>query len=261
MIPTSEIVVNNDGRTCTKCLLFKPWSDFFNNSGGARGHSSICKICDSRKGKAYYSKHITDRRVIHNAYSAANRTRIRKYHNDLARKNSDINEKILLTRYMPSGKWICQDCHKEFHFCQIAAHHLNHKDKTCTLAYIKYKSRIERHFPELDKCEWLCLRCHNNRMSDPNLSYAATRKARGHNTDRNVRMLLEKGINTHCSMCGDDLRPKEWEWNHVDPSTKEGNIANLIKGGFERVWREIQKCVLFCANCHALYHYLERRSV
>ncbi len=36
--------LEDDGRECSKCRNFKPWSDY-NKGNGARGHNSICRDC------------------------------------------------------------------------------------------------------------------------------------------------------------------------------------------------------------------------
>ena len=42
---------NPAGRTCTKCLDFKPWSEFYNCTTGANGHQARCKACQTPGGR------------------------------------------------------------------------------------------------------------------------------------------------------------------------------------------------------------------
>ncbi len=41
----SRVVVDDDGRTCTYCNEYKPWSEYFKSSTGTRGYTSSCKGC------------------------------------------------------------------------------------------------------------------------------------------------------------------------------------------------------------------------
>jgi hypothetical protein len=57
-----------------------------------------------------------------------------------------------------------------------------------------------------------------------------------------------------CSKCGiNDHRVLEF--HHKDPVTKEATVASLIKDrSFKSVLKEIEKCVVLCANCHRIEH-------
>lgn len=44
-------------------------------------------------------------------------------------------------------------------------------------------------------------------------------------------------------------------YDHRDPSTKLGNLRELCGNGKEALLREIDKCDLVCANCHAIRTY------
>lgn len=59
-----------------------------------------------------------------------------------------------------------------------------------------------------------------------------------------------------CEICGFDKYLSALEFHHVDPSSKERNIASLgvRNWNFERVKAELDKCVLVCANCHRGIH-------
>ena len=57
-----------------------------------------------------------------------------------------------------------------------------------------------------------------------------------------------------CEICGEN-HTRCLEFHHIDPSTKKGHIANLIKDcSFELVMEEISLCRVLCANCHRKQH-------
>lgn len=61
-----------------------------------------------------------------------------------------------------------------------------------------------------------------------------------------------------CCKCG-DTRPFVLDFHHVDPSTKSYTIAHLSgAASVETLLSELNKCIIFCANCHREYHYLNK---
>lgn len=71
-------------------------------------------------------------------------------------------------------------------------------------------------------------------------------------TARRNRVKLAEYLADHpCVDCGeDDLRCLDFD--HRDPADKTANVCTLIwtHVRWERVWAEIAKCEVRCANCH-----------
>ena len=61
-----------------------------------------------------------------------------------------------------------------------------------------------------------------------------------------------------CAKCGDN-RGYVLDFHHIDPSQKENTIARMTANRYElnKVYDEIKKCVVLCANCHREFHYLQ----
>ena len=62
-----------------------------------------------------------------------------------------------------------------------------------------------------------------------------------------------------CFICKED----RWYclvFHHMDPKNKIFGIANAISGGYskEEISKEIEKCIVLCANCHREFHYKEK---
>ena len=59
-----------------------------------------------------------------------------------------------------------------------------------------------------------------------------------------------------CQICGYKRCIKALEFHHIDPSTKEFGLSTR---GLTRSWakikKEVDKCVLVCANCHREVDY------
>lgn len=69
-------------------------------------------------------------------------------------------------------------------------------------------------------------------------------------------------LGSKCQDCGqDDYHPSVYEFHHLDPSTKTASPSNIIRSSNrEALFKELDKCVLLCANCHRIRHYEERRD-
>lgn len=77
-------------------------------------------------------------------------------------------------------------------------------------------------------------------------------------TDKRVAWLREYKATLKCERCGEN-HPAALQFHHPDPSAKEGNIANRnSRWSIERVMKEIAKCIVLCANCHAKEHWNDR---
>jgi 5-methylcytosine-specific restriction endonuclease McrA len=58
-----------------------------------------------------------------------------------------------------------------------------------------------------------------------------------------------------CSLCGYDKWIGALEFHHPDPRKKDFSIStDGMTRSWERVRREVEKCVLLCANCHREVH-------
>jgi len=58
-----------------------------------------------------------------------------------------------------------------------------------------------------------------------------------------------------CMVCGYKKCGRALAFHHVDPNTKSFGIsARGITRSWEKVKKELDKCVLLCANCHAEVH-------
>ena len=58
-----------------------------------------------------------------------------------------------------------------------------------------------------------------------------------------------------CNLCGYNKCNRALEFHHIDPDLKEFGIsASGITRSWERVKKELDKCLLVCANCHAELH-------
>ncbi len=64
-----------------------------------------------------------------------------------------------------------------------------------------------------------------------------------------------------CARCGED-HPGCLQFHHADPMQKETSVAVAVSIGWgrARILRELGKCEVLCANCHAKHHAKEREG-
>ena len=102
----------------------------------------------------------------------------------------------------------------------------------------------------------------------PAKSPAAKKKRRVYYLLRSRRIRSETRARLHeikstkgCADCGDHRGPV-LQFHHLDPTVKEFGIGTTLAA---RAWsielaREIEKCIVLCANCHIMRHWQERHE-
>jgi hypothetical protein len=65
-----------------------------------------------------------------------------------------------------------------------------------------------------------------------------------------------------CERCGFS-HPAALTFHHIDPLDKKMPVANMVGGGYtwSQIEKEMQKCIVLCANCHAMEHWDEGRWI
>lgn len=60
-------------------------------------------------------------------------------------------------------------------------------------------------------------------------------------------------MGSKCQICGYQRCMASLHFHHPDPSAKEFTVASRLTS-WDRIRRELDKCVLLCANCHGEVH-------
>jgi hypothetical protein len=71
--------------------------------------------------------------------------------------------------------------------------------------------------------------------------------------------ILQYKLTLKCA-CGES-HPACFDFHHTSDD-KEIHVGGAIQRGwsFERIMKEIKKCVVLCSNCHRKHHFSERSS-
>ena len=84
-----------------------------------------------------------------------------------------------------------------------------------------------------------CKKCHNQRTAKDG---------------RNKRIKAIKLLGGCCQYCGYDKCSSALEFHHIDPTTKDVNFGNMRRWSFSKIKKELDNCILLCANCHREEH-------
>ena len=57
-----------------------------------------------------------------------------------------------------------------------------------------------------------------------------------------------------CGRCGGVFHPSVYDFHHIDPTQKDADPGTFMGRKWETIKKELDKCVLLCANCHRLTH-------
>ena len=110
-------------------------------------------------------------------------------------------------------------------------------DKKCK------KHGVCRHAKRADKKNvWICTKCNSERV---------TKRKR----DIKIKCLNYKG--NKCERCGYNSCVGALEFHHKIESEKDFTIAGNYLKAWGKLKRELDKCILVCANCHREIHYGE----
>lgn len=166
------------------------------------------------------------------------------------------NRQFILDRYFPNGV-VCRKCNKQFELVQMDAHHPDPEVKEHTLSVLLNNSALQERpelIAELDQCEMVCTRCHQNIHHDPLKTHEETyqRKDKGRRVDE-MKKVIREMFGDKCMECGDVLLPKEMEFHHRNPEEKVDNVSDLMRiASRDEVIEEVKKCDVVCRNCHRL---------
>jgi transposase len=71
-------------------------------------------------------------------------------------------------------------------------------------------------------------------------------------TERKRKCVEYKG--GKCVICGYNRYLGSLDFHHLDPAKKDYNISNLRTYSMEKLYKELDKCILVCKNCHCEIH-------
>lgn len=149
-------------KVCTKCGKKLPISEFNKNVGGKYGVRSICKVCCSKRAKAYNEAHKEQRKAQHKIYNKINKERIRaqrKTYREVHKEQIHAQSKIYSKTHKEQNK-VYQETHKE----QIAKHRKSYRET--------HKEQ-KKAYDEAHKVYIVCLQCNERKRVNPGSKFCS----------------------------------------------------------------------------------------
>jgi hypothetical protein len=111
----------------------------------------------------------------------------------------------------------------------------------------------------------LCRECDKIRVKAYNKTLLGIKASQRRNQKRRKQARLKADaikISKGCVDCpvGTVWHPVALQFDHIDPSQKLFTIATFINRSWPIVLREIEKCVVRCANHHAIKHFYQTKK-
>ena len=105
----------------------------------------------------------------------------------------------------------------------------------------------EEKFDNFHKCQRHCKSC----VAKADAAYYAKQRA----------LVDEYKLRHGCIDCGFNTYPEALHFDHKDPMMKNFSIGRSIRKHWDKLLKEIEKCDVRCANCHAVKHKRLRMAV
>lgn len=130
------------------------------------------------------------------------------------------------------------------------------KTKICTRCelekplseFYKQSHRKDGHSSGCKQCDNASYTVSRNKKKE---HYKTVARDRGKITQRK---LLEWKSERKCSLCP-EADPDCLDLHHLDPNEKDVNIGDVVRyWSWERLTKEINKCIILCSNCHRKVH-------
>jgi hypothetical protein len=105
-----------------------------------------------------------------------------------------------------------------------------------------------------------CRKCNGSRISAWYRSKRKVRQDAANNRNRHKKQLLVDHFGNKCADCGLSFPNCVYQFHHLNPEDKDANPSYAMAGSLETMWKEIQKCIMLCANCHLIRHHPNERG-
>lgn len=115
--------------------------------------------------------------------------------------------------------------------------------------YKKNKKQEIRYTNVCKKCDY-----------QSNKDWVANNRIYSNNKVRERRAIRKlKGIEYKggvCEHCKQTYHFSAFDFHHINPDEKEKDPCLLLTHTDEAFFKELDKCILLCANCHRIHHYV-----
>ncbi len=100
-----------------------------------------------------------------------------------------------------------------------------------------------------------CKLCNKQRLDK---YYSENRSVRQKSANKRNQERKDEAVKHFGGVCFDckQLFPNcVFQFHHLDPTKEDVNPSYAISSSPQRMWEELSKCVMLCANCHLIRHF------
>lgn len=159
---------------------------------------------------------------------------------------------------------------KNCEYCGQLMENVRSDKQYCSRSCQAKASRERKKF-SIDLTKKICPRCNNEftiKTSGYNRAYCyeCVPEENQPRTGGQMRALIKKWVleekGGKCCKCGYCKCQEALELHHLNPNEKDFSISdrNLKYGDWSTIKKEINKCILVCANCHREIHAQELKG-
>lgn len=80
------------------------------------------------------------------------------------------------------------------------------------------------------------------------------------NKRRNTKAKIVEYFSSKCNICGLKDHPCVYDLHHLDPKEKDFGIGAFLDRSWNKLYPELQKCILLCSNCHRKLHFVKEEN-
>jgi hypothetical protein len=101
----------------------------------------------------------------------------------------------------------------------------------------------------------LCLNCvkQANTVWRKNNRIRYNTQTRQRRLERKQKAIAYKG--GKCEECQQVVHHAAFDFHHVDPTQKDKDLGLMMTHSDTKLFEELDKCKLLCANCHRIFHF------
>lgn len=154
---------------------------------------------------------------------------------------------------------VCKTCKMEKSIFEFRPGKYPQKDGTIKERYRKECRKCEHYGPNVDrecsKCRQYLTADHFTRGGDAYCTKCQSKYRREKVVENKLKALGYMG--GVCADCHKEYPYAVYDFHHKDPSQKDREIASMRRWSWENIKKELDKCVMLCANCHRMRHLQE----
>lgn len=100
-----------------------------------------------------------------------------------------------------------------------------------------------------------CKSCYKIRISKWYSENRSRRQQVANERNKSRKLQAIEYFGNKCFDCNTSYPPYVYQFHHLDPTQKDVNPSVAMTRDSDKMWKELKKCVMLCANCHMIRHF------